>query len=92
MISSKQERLVNSFGWSFVLGDSYLVYNVLYIFVSQELNDCLKALSRMFLRSLFIAAFVYKWNGLLARFAMLITAFVFFLLLGFTIDALCRTS
>ncbi|WP_139168458.1 hypothetical protein [Fictibacillus solisalsi] len=40
----------------------------------------------------YIAAFVYKWNGLLARLAMIVVSFLFFLLLGFAIDGMSKTA
>ncbi|WP_156412604.1 hypothetical protein [Fictibacillus enclensis] len=40
----------------------------------------------------YIAAFVYKWNRLLARLAMIVVSFLFFLLLGLAIDGMGKTA
>ncbi|MDM5197130.1 hypothetical protein QUF84_03200 [Fictibacillus enclensis] len=82
-----------------------LIYSILFIFsfrgVKRMFESCVEndftiivsiAAILLFGPAYYIAAFVYKWNRLLARLAMIVVSFLFFLLLGLAIDGMSKTA
>ncbi|MDN4526481.1 hypothetical protein [Fictibacillus fluitans] len=82
-----------------------LIYSILFIFsfrgIKRMFESCVEndytvivsiAATLLFGPAYYIAAFVYNWNGFVARLAMIVVSFIFFLLLGFTIDGISGSA